>query len=168
MTEITKITRPMIAHFLNTATTGTEVFTRMGKGITGGTISYNPSVSTEQYINEDSATNSVDSYSVSQPVPQTAYIGEPIFDYIYSKLKLRAVGSLANTTVLNVFLFDKVGTTTPATFYAEKNNCTIQLDDFGGDAGSPVIINYTLLYNGDPVKGSAAINAGVATFTAGA
>ncbi len=156
----TKIKRSQVAAFLNTGTKAAPVWSLMGKGITGQTISYNPQVTTETYIHEDSATTSLNSYQVNIATPQTCYAGEIIFDYIDALRQSRAIGDAAATELLLVYLY----TTTP--YKAEKNNVVIQIDDFGGDGGSPVVINYTLNANGNPVLGTAVVTDGVPVFTA--
>ena len=55
-----KIKRSLFAAFINTAP-GEEApnWAKMGKGITSQKISYNPTVTTEQYIDEDNAYSTV-------------------------------------------------------------------------------------------------------------
>ena len=48
-----KIKRVKLAHFLNTATTAEPTWSRMNKGITELTTSFNPEVTTEKYIGDD-------------------------------------------------------------------------------------------------------------------
>ena len=164
MANMEKIKRSLFATFINT-TPGTETATwaRMGKGITSQKISYNPNVTTEQYIDEDNATSSVDSYAPSLDGTQTCYKGEPVFEYIDGLRKSRAVGSALETEVLFVYLYDG----TASSYTAEKNACVIQLGEYGGDGGGNVQMTYTVGLNGDPVVGTAAIANGVPTFTAG-
>ena len=51
-----KIKRSLFATFINTTPgTGEATWAKMGKGITSQNISYNPTVTTEQYIDEDNA-----------------------------------------------------------------------------------------------------------------
>ena len=60
-----KIKRSLFATFINTTPGGGEAtWAKMGKGITAQNLSYNPNVTTEQYIDEDNATSSVDSYTL--------------------------------------------------------------------------------------------------------
>lgn len=165
MSEQTKVMRPMVAHFLKTSKTGDSTWSRIGKGVTGYTIGFNPSVTTEQYIDQDNANNSVDSQAITAPIPLTCYVGEPIFDYLYDLYKKGALGSELETEILDVSLFDKVGTGEDK-FFAKKYACVIQLDDFGGDAGAGVVMNATILYNGDAVNGSVVITDGKPVFTA--
>ena len=165
-TTIKKIKRSEFATFLNTAPgEAAASFKRMGKGITSQTVSYNPATTAETYIDENSATTSVDSYAVNISTPQTCYVGEPIFEFIDKLRKARATGADCETELLMVYVYD---TAEANKYTAEKVKCTIQIDDFGGDGGGNLTINYTINLNGDPEIGTATISNGVATFTAAA
>ena len=163
MATVEKIKRSLFAAFINT-TPGTETATwaRMGKGITSQKISYNPKVNTEQYVDEDNAYSSVDSYAPSLDGTQTCYKGEPVFEYIDGLRQKRAVGSELETEVLFVYMYS---TGTGSTYNAEKNAAVIQLGDFGGDGGGNVTMTYTIGLNGDPEKGTASVSGGTVTFT---
>lgn len=160
---IKKVKRSEFATFLNTTPGADATYSRMGKGITSQTVSYNPVTNSETYIDEDSATTNVESYGVNIATPQTCYVGEPVFDYVDGLRKSRAVGSDCETELLMVNIYDKIS---EGTYSAEKNNCVIQIDDFGGDGGNSLVINYTVNLNGDPVIGTATIVDGKITFTA--
>ena len=157
-----KIKRSLFATFINT-TPGqeTETWARMGKGITSQNISYNPNVTTEQYIDEDNATSSVDSYAPSLDGTQTCYKGDPVFEYIDELRQARAVGPALETEVLFVYMYAGEA----GSFKAEKNKCVIQLGEYGGDGGGNVTMTYTIGLNGDPVVGTAAVTSGKVTFT---
>lgn len=159
---IKKIKRTEFATFLNIGTAAAANYARMGKGITGQTVSYNPTVNTEQYIDENSATNSLDAYAPSINTPQTCYAGEPVFEYVDGLRRARAIGADAETDVLLVYIYSQAGTGN--TYNAEKCKCTISIEEFGGDAGNPVSITYTLNLNGDPEIGTATITDGKVTF----
>ena len=157
-----KIKRSLFATFLNTGGE-TEVWSRMGKGITSQNISYNPNVTTEQYIDEDNATSSVDSYAPSLDGTQTCYKGDPVFEYIDGLRQNRAVGTALETEVLFVYMYAGES----GSFKAEKNKCVVQLGEYGGDGGGNVTMTYTIGLNGDPVIGTAAVANGSVTFTSG-
>ena len=159
-----KIKRSLFATFINT-TPGSETPTwaKMGKGITSQSVSYNPNVTTEQYIDEDNAYSSVDSYAPSLDGTQTCYKGEPVFTYIDGLRQNRAVGAALETEVLFVYLYDGEENA----FKAEKNACVIQLGEFGGEGGGNVQLTYTIGLNGNPVKGTATISNSTVTFAAG-
>lgn len=170
MPEVRKVKRTEFATFLNVGTKTIPVWARIGKGVTGQTVAYNPNVSEEQYINEDSGTSNVEGYKVNIPTPQTAYVGEPVFDFVDNIRKKRATNSDAEAEVLLVNIYDKTvegsGESAKTTYSAEKNNAVIQIDDFGGDAGSSVVLNYTINLNGDPAIGKVEMTADGLTFVA--
>lgn len=156
-----KIKRVKLAHFLNTGIKTSETWTRLNKGITGLTVSYNPNVTTEKYIGDENASNSVDSYAPNAPVTMTAFKGDPIFDFVDNIRKTRATGEDCRTQLLNVNIYEE----SSGQYYAEKQDVLIQIDSFGGEEN--VVIEFTLLYDGDPVQGKAKITAGTVTFTEG-
>lgn len=159
-----KIKRSLFATFINTTPgDGAATWAKMGKGITSQKISYNPTVTTEQYIDEDNAYSSVDSYAPSLDGQQTCYKGEPVFEYIEGLRQKRAVGTDLETEVLFVYLYDGEGNA----YKAEKNACVIQLGDYGGDGGGSVQMTYTIGLNGSPVQGTATVENSTVTFTAG-
>lgn len=166
MADVEKIKRSLFAAFMNT-TPGEETATwaRMGKGITSLTVSYNPNVTTEQYIDEDNGYNSVDSYAPSIDGSHTCYKGEPVFEYLDGLRKRRALGADVETDILLVYLYDATGADSGKTYSAEKNKACIQFGDFGGDAGGQILLNYTIGMNGDPEIGTVTIADGKPTFT---
>ena len=66
----------------------------------------------------------------------------------------------AETDIVNVWAYEAGG---PTAYPAEKQNVSIQIDEFGGDGGSSVKINYTINFIGDPVPGT--FNANTSAFT---
>ena len=154
-----KIKRVKLAHFLNTATTAEPTWSRMNKGITELTTSFNPEVTTDKYIGDDNASNSIDSYAPNTPISMTAFKGDPIFEFVDNIRKTRATGEDCRAQLLNVNIYEEE----TGKYYAEKQDVLIQIDSFGGEGN--VVIEYTMLYDGDPVQGTATIANGVVTFT---
>ena len=164
-TVVRKIKRSEFAAFINTTPGGeAATYARMGKGITGQTIAYNPTTTTETYIHEDAGTTSVDSYAPSINTPQTCYAGEPVFEYVDGLRRSRAVGSDAETDVLLVYIY---ASSEGGKYAAEKCKAVISIEEFGGDGGNPTSLTYTINLNGDPEIGTAAIADGNVTFTKG-
>lgn len=157
-----KIKSTEVAHFLKTAT---DTFNRIGKGVTSAGMSYGVQTNTEQYIDEENATTTVDAYQVSIAGEQTCYRGEPIFAYIDGIRRARGTGSACETEMLTVYVYEKSG---EDAYIAEKNNVAIAISDFNTEGGQPVKISYTIYANGDPVIGTATIDRATktATFTA--
>lgn len=165
MADAKKVKRSEFATFLNVQPSGAASFVRMGKGITSQSVSYNAQTSQETYIDEDSGNTNVDSYAPTINSPQTAYKGDPVFDYVDELRQKRAVGDECITDLLMVYIYDsKEGTT----YAAEKQKVAIQIDEFGGDGGGNTSITYTINFIGDAVRGTATINTETktATFTA--
>lgn len=159
---VRKIKRSEFAAFLNTTPSATPTYSRMGKGITGQTIAYNPATTSETYIHEDAATTIIDSYAPSINTPQTCYAGEPVFEYVDGLRRSRAVGTDAETDILLVYIYASEGSNSYA---AEKCKAAIAIEEFGGDGGAPTSITYTISLNGDPEIGTATISDGTVTFT---
>ena len=163
MADVTvkKIKRSDFATFLNTGTKEAPVWSRMGKGITSQKISYNPQTTSETYIDEDSATTTVDSYAPTMDAPQTAYAGDPVFDYVDGLRQTRAVGADCETEMLLVYIYDAEGDR----YAAEKQKVAIQVDEFGGDGGASNVIGYTLNFIGEAELGVCSISNGTTTFS---
>lgn len=157
-----KVKRSEFATFLNTMPSGTASYARFGKGVTSQSVAYNPAVNSEQYIDEDNATSSVDSYAPTINTPQTAYKGNPVFEYVDGLRRSRAIGDDAVTDILLVYIYDKQE---DGSYPAEKQTVSISITDFGGDAGAPLSITYDIGFVGDPVQGKVTIANGTVTFT---
>lgn len=134
----------------------------IGNGVTEQTIAYNPQTSDEVYIHQDSGTTDVESYKPNIPTPMTAIKGDPVFDYVDGLRKARAIGADARTKICIVYLYD---TETTGAYPAEQNDCSIQIDDFGGAGGESATINFTINLIGDAVVGT--FNPTTKSFTEG-
>ncbi len=157
-----KVKRSEFATFLNTTPSASSpTWSRFGKGVTSQSVAYNPTVNSEQYIDEDNATSSVDAYAPTINTPQTAYHGNPVFVYVDGLRRKRAIGDDALTEVLLVYIYDK---NSDGSYPAEKQPASISITDFGGDAGNPLNITYDIGFVGDPVKGTVSISNGVVVF----
>lgn len=146
----TKIKRSEIQTFLNITPQSTATYRLLGDGVTSGKINYNPKTSEETYINEDSATITLESYAPTLPIEQTAKFGDPAFDFIDGLRVARAVLSAAESDIVNVWAYE---TGAPPVYPAEKQAVSIQIDDFGGEGGVAAKINYTINFIGDPIPG---------------
>ena len=156
-----KVKRSKFATFLNVGTGETDTWALIGDGVTSMTVSYNPQSSDETYIHQDSGTTDVESYKPTSAVPMTAMQGDPVFDFVDGLRRKRAVLDDARTEVCLVYLYDEA---TSGAYPAEKNTCSIQIDDFGGEGGGSNVINFTINFVGDGVAGT--FNPGTKTFTA--
>lgn len=157
---VKKVKRSDFASFLNTGANSTPVWSRVGKGITSQKISYNPQTTSETFIDEDSATTTIDSYAPTMDAPQTAYAGDPVFDFVDKLRQNRAVGADCETDMLLVYIYDA----NEGTYAAEKQRVAIQIDDFGGDGGSNNVLTFTINFIGDAVRGTCTIKDGKPEF----
>ena len=155
--------RSLYATFMDVGET-TEDYARMGKGISEMKESYNAEEESYQFIDEDSATNEVESYSPSFDATQRCYVGEKIFEFIDNKRKNLAVGEEAKTNCLKVYLYNQLAENI---YEAAKINTTIVIGDF--DAKE---ITYNVKQNGNQTQGYVTIttddkNNKTVVFTAG-
>lgn len=159
----TKVKRSKLAIFLDTSGgEETAEWALIGNGVTEQTIAYNPTTSDEVYIHQDSSTVDVESYKPNIPTPMTAIKGDPVFDYVDGLRKTRAIGADARTKICIVYLYE---TETTGAYPAEQNDCSIQIDDFGGAGGESATINFTINLIGDAVVGT--FNPTTKSFTEG-
>ena len=159
----TKVKRSKLAIFLDTSGgEETAEWALIGDGVTKQTIAYNPQTSDEVYIHQDSGTTDVESYKPNIPTPMTAIKGDPVFDYVDGLRRARAIGADARTKICIVYLYD---TETTGAYPAEQNDCSIQIDDFGGAGGESATINFTINLIGDAVVGT--FNPTTKSFTEG-
>jgi hypothetical protein len=148
----TKVKRSLIKTFLNTTPSTTATWVLISPGVVSGKIGYNPKTTEETYIHEDTASISVDSYAPNLPIEASATNGEAVFEYLDAFRKARSVLSDAETEICNVWLY-KGNAGADGIYLAEKQDVSIQIDDFGGDGGQAAKLNYTINYLGNPVIG---------------
>ncbi len=148
-----KIKRSKLAIFLNTAGAQSEepVWSLIGDGVTEQVIAYNPQVSEEVYVHQDSGVTDVESYRLNIATPMTAIAGDPVFDFVDGLRMKRSVLADARTECCIVYLYKE---NTGSGYPAEKNTCSIQIDDFGGVGGESAKLNFTVNLIGDPVAGT--------------
>ena len=159
----TLIKRSQIQAFLNVSKeSATESFKIIGNYMPTGTYDYNPQTTTETYIVNDNATSTLDSYQIAFDGEKKCAKGDAVFDYIDDSRYNVAVGDDA---VSEVVLVDTWNTKTTGSYRAEKFNCTISINSYGGDGGQNPTISFNIGINGDPIKGTATIQEGTCTFT---
>lgn len=145
-----KVKRSLFKTFLNTGTIEAPVWSLIGRGVTAGSIAYNPKVEEEHYIHEDSATAVVESYSPKYAIEASAIAGDAVYDYLDALRIGRSVFEDVVTEAVNVWAYK-----TPIAGYypAERALCSVQVDEFGGEGGAAVKLNYTVNLIGDPTPG---------------
>jgi hypothetical protein len=147
-----KVKRSEFALFLDTTPAVTAAtWSRVGSGVTTGTVNYNPEVITETYIHEDTATTTLERYAPNVPVEAQCINTDAIFEFIDGLRRTRAVGTAAETDMLMVYLYETPTSTDK--YPAEMQPVTIQIDSFGGDGGTTNKINFTIGFRGDATTG---------------
>lgn len=154
-----RIKRSSFATFLNVGTSSAPNYARFGKGIEEQDINYNPEMETIKYIHEDNPNNDLTGYAPAFDTTQKTYTDEPIFEYMYKKMRDRALGTEAITDYLKVYMFKKLA---DGVYEAEKSNCTVAITAFQGSE-----MGYSVNENGDPISGYVTITSGKVTFTEG-
>lgn len=162
MAELVK--RTNIATFLDTTPSSAATLSLVGMGITDYGQDYNANVTTEKYIIDDNATNTLDSYNISASASQTCYFGDAVYDYVNGLRRKAAVGDEVKTHVYDVDKYDYTGTGSSKKFAATKYECAVVINSYA--KGERPAIEYTIYYNGTPTLGTVQISdQGVATFT---
>ena len=128
----------------------------LGIGITDYGIAYNPQVEQEKWIIEKNARNVHESNQKQGSVSQTAYKGDPIFEFVANgrdKLNYK-------THIVDVDIFAGEGGVYPA----KMTDGLIAITQFMNENA---VVEYDLYYDGDAVEGTVTFDAstGKAVFT---
>lgn len=164
-----KIKRKLQAAYLNIKPAESEAeYVLLGLNVSEATINYNPQTTTEQDIISDTASTDIVGYQPTMPITQHATKNDPVFEFVNNIRRKRSVLADSYTDVILVDLYDEVmDTSEPETlkgYKAEKQECSIQIDTYGGAGTDPLSIGYTINFRGDGVDG--VFNVTTKTFTA--
>ena len=154
-----KIKRSLVQTFIDIDPSN-EDYELLGDGVVDAGIDYNPKTSEETYISEDTAHIAVESYAPTMPVEMTCKAGDAVFEFIDTLRKAQSVLGDAETTIVNVWMYETGG---PTAYPAEQRQVSIQINSFGGPGGESNKISFTINYIDDPVTGT--FNASTKAFT---
>ncbi len=156
--DIEKLDRDnTLVSFLDvTPTASTMQLEVLGIGITDYGINYNPQVEQEKWIIEKNARNVHESNQKQGSVSQTAYKGDPVFEFVANgrdKLNYK-------THIVDVDIFAGENGVYPA----KMTDGIITITQFMNENA---VVEYDLYYDGDAVEGSVTFDAttGKAVFT---
>lgn len=154
-----KIERKYLAHFINTAADGEEVYTRLGKDLE----EYSPELAAQvdakkNILGETSIL--ISSYEKTGAVePYYAETGDGLFERLQEIIDEGLTLDALKTDVVEVKLWEQSdGTAYPAI----REECYIEVTSYGGDT-TGYQIPFTLHYTGNKVKGSFDVNTKVFT-----
>ena len=158
-----KIDRTEWADFLNTTPKAEKpTWAIIGVGISDMSTDYNAEVSEEKWIIHKNATKTVDSYALTSGAEQTAYKGDPVFDFVDDIRYRLKTGTDAETTLLEVDKYSVTDEDTTPKYRARLWNVAISIESNKGETAQ---VNYTINYQGDPTFGTVTFTNGVPTFT---
>jgi len=161
MSDIRKIDRTEWVDFLNVSNTSTPDWAIIGIGITDKSTDYNAEVSEEKWIIHKNANKTVDSYALQSGVEQTAYKGDPVFEFVDNIRYRLLTGSDAETDLLEIDKYSASSSDTPE-YRARKWRVAIEISSNAGDTAK---VNYNIHYIGDPSFGKVTFSDGTPTFT---
>lgn len=156
------VKRTDIVAFLNTTPSAvSESWGLVGNKTTTLSYSYNPQTSTEQYVVDDVASSTLDGYQLAINGEMKCYFGDAVYDFINGLRYDMAIGDKAVTKVLLIDKYDKTG----SAFKAQVFECTVSVNEYGGDGGETPTISYNINVNGNPTQGSVTFADKTPTFT---
>lgn len=151
-----------VARYLNTAPgTSSAVWSLMGTGVKAAGNTPAAQTKSRKYINDKSATKSVNSYDWTSPYEMDQVSDEAAVDYVYNIGNRELTGSDAETEYLEVYL-DKPVSGSEGSYEARKRKVAIEVADMPEEDGE-LGVTGNLLGIGDPVFGK--FNVKTKTFT---
>ena len=157
--ELERLKKHLNYLFLNTAPGGASPAWKRAAKSTDFSIKMNGKTETYDYIADAAPTEDLTAYSPEITQTQTAYLGDPVYDYVFSLYSAQATGSDAVTDALLVYQQKDPG----GQNLASKFSCTVTVDTYDIVAGT---VKYKLKQRGTAAGGSASVAPdGGVTFT---
>lgn len=145
----TKLQKHLNYLFLNTTPSVTaETWKRVGKS-TEWTDTMNVKTTTYEYIEDSGPTDVIENYQPSTNMPLTAFIGDPVYEYVFELYRTQDVGKDTYTKAMRVFQ-NKKG----AANLAQMSDVTITIENYNYATG---VITFTMKQGGTPVHGTATL-----------
>ena len=148
-----KILESQYQRFIDTSSTSTPNYKRIGVGVEEGNagVEFNPDIERVKWIIDNSARSNHKSNDKQMSVPQKTYKGDPCFEFVNAgrdKLNYK-------TKLLEVDTWDGSAGSYPA----KLSEATIVVTSYTGEE-----IDWDLYIDGDPTEGTVTIADGVPTF----
>ena len=159
-----KIERKLMAHYVDGALTSPAAYYRLGQDLEEFNVDLNPEFESKKNILGASSTQLKGYDPQSSVSPYYATTEDGIFEKLQNIIDTRATGDAANTTVLEVHLWEEVEGST-GTYVAYREDATLVINSHGGDTAG-YQIEFDIKYNGNRKKGKFVL--ATKTFTADA
>ncbi len=146
-----KAPRSSIQHFLNTGTTETPEWNRLGFAVSSGEINYNTETEETADITMDNKVTDITGYNRNFPIEGVVLPGDPVFEFVDDlRINMRVLDDL-RTDLVNVWAYK---TPTAGAWPAERVPVNVGIDSIGGEGAASAKIKYTLYDAGPPVVGT--------------
>lgn len=158
MARYEKMKKHLSYLFINTdpeAGAGAEKWSRVGKS-TEWTDSMNAKTSTYEYIEDSAPTDEIEMYKPTTSMPLTAYIGDPVYEFVFDLYQKQETAGQAVTQALRVYQNKAPGTA--GSNKAQLTKVIITIDNFAFATG---IITFKISQRGTPVIGAATVTESV-------
>lgn len=160
MSKLVKRTE-IIAYLDVSPSSASEKWGLIGNKTTTLSYSYSPQKTTEQSVVDDVASTTLDGYQLAINGEMKCFYGDDVYDFINDLRYNMAIGDSAVTKVLLIDKYDEEG----SSFKAQTFECTVSVEEYGGDGGETPTISYNIDVNGNPTQGSVTFAGKVPTFT---
>ena len=154
MAKYEKLKKHLSYLFLNTnpeSTAGSEKWSRVGKS-TEWTDTMNAKSVTYDYIEDSAPTDELETYKPTTSMPLTAYIGDPVYEFVFDLYQKQETGSQAVTQALRVY--QNKASDNPAANKAQLTKVLVTIDNFALATG---VITFLISQRGTPVIGTATV-----------
>lgn len=146
------IKKHQIGLFLDTAASGASApsWTRVKKS-TNLTLSMNPETEDVEYIADESPTTELKQYKPSIEQPLKMIEGEPDFEAVWPRFYELRTGDAAKMDVLVVFIFNKTGSGTSATYKAWKTRSLVTFNELNANDSE---LSFDINFGGNIERGT--------------
>lgn len=131
-----------------------EAYSILGEGSEDISIEYSAQSQTYKWVTQKNGKTVTTGYEMTSGVEQYVQTDDPLFTAI-DGLRRKLATTTAIGTILNVALY--MGEEPALTGAADEHDISISFNQFGGSSDNPLVIGYTINYNGDPRPGVATL-----------
>lgn len=136
-----------------TPTSETPDYELVGEGFDELTESLNPEVKENARIHQKSKSKTITGYSPEYNFTAENDDTDPVVAFVANVGRARLIGDDAETTIVNVELFNE--TETAGAYVAYQQRIAVKVDQVNGGNGAEVMpMTGSFLYKGDAVKGT--------------